>query len=400
MDDTLRQRLDGLPSLESCAARKQVVSCKLCRARAELFDVVDFLKHCSFSHQYSFGVSGIPIRYHRCVRCGFLFTNFFDDWSNADFAKYVYNDDYVIVDPDYRGARPTRLAGIMSELLRGHEALRILDYGAGSGIFAAEMRAAGFSHIEGFDPFSSPERPTGQFDILTCFEALEHTAWPNHAMADMATYLAPSGSVIFTQTVQPPDIGRIGGNWWYLAPRNGHISLFTVEALLRLLPSPRHSLHSNGMLWAIAPPSPDAWLSACLAKIGPAILGASLRPPIEGHDDHWHPTERSPRGAFRWTRVERLTWHLAAPAFLPTKLSLRIPFDMEIEAGFAAGCTLHINGVPAKIEVAENEIRAEALIVETRSEVTVLLRTPRPQSPFELRGAPDARLLGLAMMVV
>ena len=30
---------------------------------------------------------------------------------------------------------------------------------------------------------------------------------------------------------QPADFDRYGMSWWYIAPRNGHVSMFTKQAL-------------------------------------------------------------------------------------------------------------------------------------------------------------------------
>ena len=399
MDNILRQKLDNLPPLDGRAGQGLAICCKLCGGQAELFDVVDFQKHCSFADQYSLGLADIAIRYHRCVRCGFLFTNFFDDWSSAEFAQYVYNQDYVLVDPDYLGARPQQFVDVLSNMLSGLEGLRILDYGAGAGLFVAGMRAAGFTATAGFDPFSSPERPDGLFDIVTCFETLEHTTWPDRAIADMHALLKPDGTLIFTQCIQPPDIKLIRGGWWYLAPRNGHISMFTLESLQNLLPSPRHSLHGDGLLWAIVPPVPHPLLSDCLTQLGPAVLAASLQPPHTGEDENWHRAEPADNGPFRWSCRDTLRWRLAPPARLPARLELRIPFTLEIEEGFASRCRVLIDGIGVSATVTDGEIHAEAWIEAELPEITVTLRTPTPQSPFALRGVSDTRRLGLAMRV-
>jgi hypothetical protein len=66
---------------------------------------------------------------------GFLFTPFFDDWTHDDFRRFVFNEDYTIVDPDYVDRRPTQMAEQMARLLNGYQDARILDYGAGRGVF-------------------------------------------------------------------------------------------------------------------------------------------------------------------------------------------------------------------------------------------------------------------------
>lgn len=400
MDDVLRDRLSSLRPLSAHAGEALVLPCKLCGTSSRLFDVVDMHKHCSFGDQYGFGLSGIQVPYHRCRQCGFLFTGFFDDWSQAEFARYIYNTDYVLVDPEYTGARPSRLAAMMAELLHGCEALRMLDYGSGSGIFAAEMRAAGFSRMEAFDPFSSPQRPQGLFDLVTCFEVLEHMAWPDRAIVEMQAYLSPGGCLVFSQSVQPDNIGDIRGAWWYVAPRNGHISMFTIDTLHRLLPQRLPVLHGNGWLWAMAPSEPDPLLAQCMSGIGPVILSASLHAPAIGDDENWHTAEDSAIGQFRWSSSDRLQWRIPTPARVPARMKLRFPFSLEVEPGFAACCTVDVAGVPAHVVVSDGEIIAEAGIDRHIPDPVVTLRTPPPRSPFDLRGTRDARRLGLGMQVM
>lgn len=40
-----------------------------------------------------------------------------------------------------------------------------------------------------------------------------------------------AGPGLFSTLVQPADFDQHGVNWWYLAPRNGHISIFSRQAL-------------------------------------------------------------------------------------------------------------------------------------------------------------------------
>ena len=198
------------------------IPCKICGRPAPFFDAVDFLK-CTAG--YPFGPSGILVPYHRCEACGFLFTPFFDNWTQHAFQRFIYNDDYIVVDPEYIGARPVRVAERFADLLAPARGSRVLDWGAGSGIFAAEMVRRGF-RAEGYDPFSAPDMPVGKFDIITCIEAIEHVPEPMRAFRRMTEHLADDGMIIVGETLQPDDIEKIRCSWWYVAPRNGHCSTF------------------------------------------------------------------------------------------------------------------------------------------------------------------------------
>ena len=223
-------------------------ACKVCAAPTRLFDSVDFNQHCG-APPSMFGESGIAVEYYRCDRCGFLFTNLIDDWSAAELSEFIYNADYIKIDPEYLGARAQRTAEHLAPLLISCRDLRILDYGSGSGAFAQSMGAHGFKKVASYDPLSSPQPPRGTFDLITCFEALEHAPQPLDTFAEIAGKLSRKGVVLIGQSLQPDDIEEIRGQWWYLAPRNGHVSFFTHDTFLELAARTRSEI--PGWIWGI-----------------------------------------------------------------------------------------------------------------------------------------------------
>jgi 2-polyprenyl-6-hydroxyphenyl methylase/3-demethylubiquinone-9 3-methyltransferase len=405
MNDDLRKQIAALPALDESRASIHRSCCKICGQAAALFDIVDLQKHCAFDDFYKFGLSGIEVPYLRCEACGFLFTCFFDDWRDEDWRGFIYNDDYIRVDPDYSGARAIRLAEIMGRTLDGCRHLRVLDYGSGANVFAGRMRDAGFTHFENYDPYSSPARPAGQFDIITCLEVLEHTPDPRAAIADMRSMLTERGTLIFSQTVQPANIADIRGAWWYLAPRNGHISTFTVDTLTRLLPSPAYHLHGNDWLWAMRPSGADPAVTAAARRIGPSMLSYRLAAPATGQDDQFYSAEHANGGCFRWSRASQLSWMIPAPSDYPARINLQVPFRLEITQGFAAACRVSIGGSAADTSLCQSGIFARARLDHAPDDtqdgapgqISVTLQTPPPRSPFDIRGAPDSRALGLAV---
>ena len=48
----------------------------------------------------------------------------------------------------------------------------------------------------------------------------------------IAANLAEPGLVLFSTLLQPPDLDKLGLDWWYVGPRNGHVSLFSRNALV------------------------------------------------------------------------------------------------------------------------------------------------------------------------
>ncbi|HEY0224239.1 MAG TPA: class I SAM-dependent methyltransferase [Pseudolabrys sp.] len=210
-------------------------ACKICNEPAPLFGVVDFNKSCEDRRGLRLPVSGTPVYYRRCQGCGFLFTDAFDDWTAADFKTYIYNDGYLEVDPDYAEIRPRSNAGVVAQLFGAHKAeRRVLDFGGGNDVLCSVLRAGGFPHATTYDPFTPAhaQPPEGMFDLITCFETLEHMPDPAAGIAAIIAHLAEPGMVVFSTLLQPQDFASFGLNWWYAGPRNGHVSLYSKNALV------------------------------------------------------------------------------------------------------------------------------------------------------------------------
>jgi SAM-dependent methyltransferase len=210
--------------------------CKCCGGQASLFGVVDFHKSC----EYWRGVlelSGIPIYYFRCPECGFIFTTTFDHFTMEDFRRHIYNSDYVLVDPEYEDARPRNNAAILLDFFPYLKPQRLLDYGCGAGLLVDVLRSSGLVQADGYDPFvpGHDTRPSHRYDCIVCFEVLEHSTDPARTLRDINDLLTENGLIVFSTLFQPADIERQGLNWWYVLPRNGHVSLFSRPSLLKLI---------------------------------------------------------------------------------------------------------------------------------------------------------------------
>jgi 2-polyprenyl-6-hydroxyphenyl methylase/3-demethylubiquinone-9 3-methyltransferase len=211
------------------------IECKICRGPSPLFGVVDFHKSCIEAQGRRLALSGYPIYYRRCQQCGFAFTPAFDSWDQDAFHTLIYNNDYIIVDPDFADLRPSGNAKLVATSFPETRAsMEILDYGGGAGVFAARLREQGFSATT-YDPFSSfNQLPSEKFDMVTSFEVMEHVPSPQSTVATMVSLLKDPGAILFSTLVQPADFETIGLNWWYASPRNGHISLYSTQSLALL----------------------------------------------------------------------------------------------------------------------------------------------------------------------
>lgn len=65
--------------------------CKIHVAPAPLCGLVDFHRCSEMPDGKRLPLSSIPIYYRRCETCGFLFTDAFDCWSEAEFKAYIYH---------------------------------------------------------------------------------------------------------------------------------------------------------------------------------------------------------------------------------------------------------------------------------------------------------------------
>jgi len=331
------------------------------------------------------------VPYHRCDDCGFLFTPFCDDWSHDDFARLIYNDDYILLDPEYLAGRAQRMAEQMARQLAGFTKARILDYGAGQGGFAERMAELGFSRIVSYDPFSMPTRPRGHFDIVTCFEVIEHSPSPRATLEDMLSFLRPDGCILLGETLQPPDIDRVRGSWWYVAPRNGHVSTFADRTLATLAERLGLVFHRGDDPHVFVHGSGGAF-SELAERFGKALACFRLGAPGVARPGQWNAPERHWSGAFQWTAAETLTWRVTCPPGAPRMVQIMVPFVHEFRTGFAAACRMQIDGHTAACSIRESCLFAE-FDIRARGEITVTLRTP------SLLSSADGRRLGLGIRV-
>jgi 2-polyprenyl-6-hydroxyphenyl methylase/3-demethylubiquinone-9 3-methyltransferase len=210
-----------------------MLSCKCCDGRTEFAFRVDASRTCEDRHQPPFASSGIDVDYVRCDACGFIFTDYLDRLTESEIGSRIYNSEYIKADPDFATTRPALLADMLVGLFGPARAgIEALDYGGGEGLLARLARERGFTRYDSFDPFfGDGAGPDGQFELVTAFVVVEHSRDPLGTFRQALSYVRPDGVLFFTTLLQPPDVGA---DWWYIAPRNGHVSLHSVHSLRSL----------------------------------------------------------------------------------------------------------------------------------------------------------------------
>ena len=224
----------SLPSLFS----EKPPLCPICgAAHPTLIGQKDFGVSCNdyFIRARTYPDYGLPIPYFQCSACAFIFTNSFDNWSDIDFKTHLYNDEYLLSDPPFAHDRPQANAAMLAQMfLRDTAQLEILDYGGGMGLTAKALRDRGFK-ADAYDPFFSTEAaPMGQYSLVLAFEVIEHVL-PSEQLQWMRSLRAfltagRSSKILLSTDLAPNNtLDR-----WYIAPRNGHISIHTAASLARL----------------------------------------------------------------------------------------------------------------------------------------------------------------------
>ena len=215
--------------------------CPICQSLCEIHDVVDFNKSCEENRGIFLPLSGIPIYYLLCTTCGFCFAPECYTWTKQEFSDRVYNQGYAAIDPDYAEIRPTGSANSLISMFGGKEYshdIRHLDYGGGNGRLTALLQQNGFNSSY-YDPFVHSDEELGnlgKFNLITAIEVFEHVPDVHQLMRELNQLLTDDGIVLFTTGISDgliQDKKKVT-SWWYTAPRNGHISIFSSNSISRL----------------------------------------------------------------------------------------------------------------------------------------------------------------------
>ena len=222
--------------------------CKICGSAASLFAVVDLGKTCSDNEAHPFGLFGEAAYYARCSDCGLVFTRYFDDWSADQWSSNIYNADYELVDPDFQSLRPKANAAWLADTISAElRDIKILDFGSGNGKTEAFLRLDGFVNVVSYDPVFNDIVPDGKFDLVVAFEVVEHSPDPVEVFRQLASFMDAGAILVFQTCLTPDDIETIRSGWWYMSPRNGHVSLYSSGALKRLADKNGLAMSTDGV---------------------------------------------------------------------------------------------------------------------------------------------------------
>ena len=248
-----------VPHIELAPVKPTTV-CKVCGAQASLYGVTDFNKNCEELRGTHLPLTGVPVYYHQCDACRLVFTEALDQWDKAAYLEHIYNDRYVDVDPDYVQVRPKENAAVVRAFLQQDLSTRHLDYGGGNGTMARVLKESGIDSSS-WDPMD-PEAvtPIGPFGLVTAFEVFEHTPSPLATLQEIVGFCETTTPLIFFTTYTIDQLPPRNMDFWYLAPRNGHITVYTRASLDALFAHVGFNVHHYDSGWHLAYREVPSWV--------------------------------------------------------------------------------------------------------------------------------------------
>ena len=226
------------------------IQCKCCNADSPFVGTLDFNKSCHdrFGTRM-FGLSPIEIKYYKCSNCGFIFTDHMDKWSAEEFKLKIYNTDYGLADgviPGYEAGRddPRKTISygngstIANFFLDSKERIKVLDYGSGGnpGDTGLALIDHGFD-VTSFEPYLAEHASQIKYhlyDLIIMIEVIEHCHNLSEVCDLIANLLSRDGIIWIQTLLHPHPANNDILDSWYIAPRNGHISIFTLPAITLL----------------------------------------------------------------------------------------------------------------------------------------------------------------------
>ena len=393
---------EAVISLDRKSAYRSSVPCRVCSNNAFPFDVVDLNKQCSRTEPYPHGFSGVSVAYYRCRVCGAMFSPFFDGFMRADRHSDPLAAGRRAVSSDRRSDCLATAAGYMLAWRRRCRNARVLAYGVGAPALADRLRRGGYRRVEAFEPRSGSDEPVDVFDIVLAVDCIEHTLEPVDTVRDMCRYLALGGCIVLEQELQPDDIREVRGNWWYIGPGTGHVFAYSVDALASLAQVCGLTLHEGAAVHGFSRGTMSPLSRRVLSSIGkPRYFAPLLAPAVEAPPSTfdwrcWSQGEVAGAGGFRWSFSDRLTWPPLELHHLPATLRLLIPFCDRITPEFLLGVRINQGWLVTGFRVVGSDLVADIHVTSPLSRIQVT--TPKPVTPRSVRGDPDERRLGIAVL--
>ena len=181
----------------------------------------------------------------QCLRCG---TISYDELPTTEQLAAIYSAAWSADTESGPNGSASEIAvsSMTKHLLNSHtRSAKVLDYGAGSGVFARALAQTRASEVHAFEPYGPPrqcgrviwtsdhEGPWSavRFDLIVMSEVIEHLIDPVDVLAGLADRLAPGGSIFVTTPNARGLWARQQKGKWREAQNPAHLCLFTAQSL-------------------------------------------------------------------------------------------------------------------------------------------------------------------------
>jgi SAM-dependent methyltransferase len=193
-------------------------------------------------------------RFLHCNECGVIYRDPFPD--AASLARLYYEGwESPTSNTRETGSTDTAIASSLINSLvktlggRSLVGMRVIDYGAGRGAMALELKRRG-AHVVAVEPFGCDylielgvsayrdlsDLPAAlRFDGIVCLEVIEHLRDPRGVMASLYGRLSSGGWLLVTTPNAAGLPAKLMGQRWREATKPGHIVLFTPAAIRKIL---------------------------------------------------------------------------------------------------------------------------------------------------------------------
>jgi hypothetical protein len=189
------------------------------------------------------------VKYYQCTFCETIQTEK-PYWLNEAYQKAITDLDLGLL------SRNITLSRDVLRLIARHfnVSARFLDYGGGYGILVRLLRDKGldfyrqdvyceniFAANHDINDLNESQRI---FELVTCFEVLEHTDAPIELFAEIRKY---TSNILFSTHLVPDYMIQKPNDWWYFTPETGqHVTFYTLKGLSALAEKSGMHLYSNG----------------------------------------------------------------------------------------------------------------------------------------------------------
>lgn len=170
--------------------------------------------------------------FHKCPNCWLIFTN---DFPDKTLEENHYKSQWQTTEPEFWKNQTTAL---ISYIQAYFSPKNILDFGAGSGEMARELRSQGYQ-VTALEPmrdgYLKDQQYPQLFDVVIAVEVIEHLPNPWEELEQIEKVLEPEGIMVFSTGltnpfIEAPDAVEHFKTWWYKDDPT-HLSFFCNHTL-------------------------------------------------------------------------------------------------------------------------------------------------------------------------